>query len=80
MSPMGLRSLALYLAARLTVIVRPNNLSLVLLCVYICHYIFPFYYLDIFFSIFFFETQRQKALLYKSSRKHHTICIEDTYQ
>ena len=25
-----------------------------LLCVYICHYIFPFYYLDIYFYYFFF--------------------------
>jgi hypothetical protein len=41
-----------------------------LLCVYICHYIFPFYYLD----ILFFFLHRQKALLYKSSRKH-TICM-----
>jgi hypothetical protein len=41
-----------------------------LLCVYICHYIFPFYYLE----FFFFDTLKQKALLYKSSRKH-TICM-----
>jgi hypothetical protein len=47
-----------------------------LLCLYICHYIFPFYYLDIFFIFIFilFDTLRQKALLYKSSRKH-TICM-----
>jgi hypothetical protein len=28
-----------------------------LLCVYICHYIFPFYYLDIFFFFFFLNNQ-----------------------
>ena len=38
-----------------------------LLCVYICHYIFPFYYLDIFFNYFFFLKRRHKL------RNHYYI-------
>ena len=46
---------------------RPNNLSLV--CLYMSLYIF-----FLLFGHFFWDTLRQKALLYKSSRKH-TICM-----
>ena len=47
--------------------VRPNNLSLV--CLYLSLYIS-----FLLFGHFFFDTLTQKALLYKSSRKH-TICM-----
>jgi hypothetical protein len=48
--------------------VRPNKLSLV--CLYLSLYIS-----FLLFALFFlFDTQRQKALLYKSNRKH-TICM-----
>ena len=42
-----------------------------LLCVYICHYIFPFYYLDIFF-IFFLWTHWD--------RKHYYIKVVESIQ
>ena len=44
---------------------RPNNLSLV--CLYLSLYIS--FLLFGYFIFLFFDTQRQKALLYKSSRK-----------
>ena len=55
--------------------ISPSSIDWIicLLCVYICHYIFSFYYLDI-FVVVFLDTLRQKALLYKSSRKY-TICM-----
>jgi hypothetical protein len=43
-----------------------------LLCVYICHYIFPFYYLDI-YSIFFCHTNKcpnNKKEIYNDKYKH----------
>ena len=52
----------------------PNKLDRIicLLCVYICHYIFPFL---LFGRLFFSATLRQKALLYQSSR-NHIICMD----
>ena len=43
-----------------------------LLCVYICHYIFSFYYLDIFFFFPFFLTHRD--------RKHYDIKVVESIQ
>ena len=44
-----------------------------LLCVYICHYTMYISFL-LFGHFFFFDTLRQKTLLYKSSRKHTFVC------
>jgi hypothetical protein len=44
-----------------------------LLCVYICHYIFPFYYLEIFFWVFFFGHT-------ETERKHYYIKVVESIQ
>lgn len=53
---------------------RPNNLSLVGLYLSLCISFLSFGHPPYFLFFYFFLTQRQKAPLYKSSRKH-TTCM-----
>ena len=61
---------------RLTWLLTPNRI-ICLLCVYICHYILPFYYLDIYLNKFLSHWHRKRYYI-KLVENMQIVCTENS--